>query len=241
MKKGLLCFILFILTIFSGFTASFIKVSAQEETPSSEKQALEEKLTELYKKDLDAGTYPVKIQYEVDGHLIKKTIFLTLKSKNTKIEGNIGINANDVVIYQDEVNQMQKEDWLGRTKAKAWQIDDPQKNLQIEVDVTKIEAKEGTYLLTLTTINQIQTTAKINVVKRPIPNAYQKNIQLAWFEEKQKTFSWELFESAYEIFLKASFVAVLLLPFLILLFEYVATSKLVKRVMQLILQPFDEE
>ncbi|MGY3777291.1 hypothetical protein [Isobaculum melis] len=219
------------------------QVNAEEVIYSSEQEAKEEKFKELVDKGVAVGTYPIYIRFQHSQQVMEKLIYLTLKEKNTIIQGNIAIDVQDISVTEAEVAQLSEAEWIARTHAKAWSTVNPQTTFPIRVDSQNVKSQAGQYTLLFYTEENVQTKAVVTVQKKAVPNAYQKNKEQPGYENylQQNKVGWQLFEKWYGLFLQIVLFLMLVLPCLLFILQYLATNKLVKKTIQSIFVATDKK
>ncbi|TLG72759.1 hypothetical protein [Culicoidibacter larvae] len=206
--------------------------------PQSEQEAIAEELRQLYAEGKEAGTYAVTIQYQDGDLLLEKVVYMTIKAKNTIVSGSIAIDAKDVSISGDALQNMTDEEWVRLTEARAWRTDTLDTVSINNVDASQVRPQVGTYPLTVSALDGPSTTVQVSVTSNVINinQAYQQNMGASWYETKypNNPFTFMDYETWFSIVVHVILIIMFLLPLLLLLIHYLITSKVVKQVMYLI-------
>lgn len=210
-------------------------VDAREKPAKNFEQAYQEELQKLTD---EAGTYPIELFYDQNGTMMKKTVYATVKGEHTKIEGNVGIDAQSFNVGLDQIGKLQQKDWVQLAKAKAWQTTDGTTISIVNVDDTKVTQKVGAYPITFYTVNQVATTVTVNVMateKMQTIVDFEKNEKTGWSEwmTDEGQLQWANYENIFNVVVKVGLVFLLFIPIFILLFQYFLASRLVEQVIKM--------
>lgn len=233
--------LLFILILISSATFStpvFAETLKEDIYPSKEK-AIEAKTTSLKSKP---GTYLVFLRYHDNDQTIEENVYVTVFGEETTVKEQIAIDAHSIALPKDAIDKLSPTDWIQLTDARAWRTDTAEQISVTSVDTSKVSTQLGTYPVTFSTVNQVQTTIQVQVVvdkkTQEIINSYHQNDNLGNFEENapQEKLSWLSFENVMTVVLQFTFILLLFIPIIALLLQYGFTRKLVMQVIRLVIK-----
>lgn len=165
----------------------------------------------------EAGTYPVTLYYQDEQGEACHVIYITLKQRHTieHVDGQEAINAHDLEIPAGYFEQLTDDDLILLTKARAWKIPS---NQTVPITTVTRELKNTNiqlYNVTFMTTKGTQTT--ISVVETP--EAFVRGLN------SSDTFlNLEGMES-YVTIQNILASLLLIIPILILLFNYFKSKK----------------
>lgn len=206
--------------------------------PKSEAEAMAEELKRLDAEDKGAGTYKVTLQYLDGDKVTEKTIAMTIRGKNTVVDGVLAIDAKDISVSGEQAASATAEDWIAWSEAKAWRIDDLAAVALVGLDAGAVKPVVGSYALVVTAEGGIKTQAVVNVTSDAVlDDDYNKNMQDGYwytdtFEANPLDFS--AFNVWFGVTIKAVLGILLVAPLILLLVHYAATTRIAKQVAHLL-------
>ncbi|TLG71094.1 hypothetical protein [Culicoidibacter larvae] len=209
-------------------------VSVSAMMPKSEAEAMAEELKRLDAEGKGAGTYRVTLQYLDGDKVTEKTIAMTIRGKNTVVDGVLAIDAKDISVTGEQVVSATAEDWIAWSEAKAWRIDDLAAVALVDLDAGAIKPVIGTYVLVVSAEGGVQTRAAVHVTSNAVlDDDYNKNKQAGyWYTDTfdANPLDFSAFNVWFGITIKAFLGILLVVPLILLLVHYVATTKIAKQV-----------
>ena len=168
----------------------------------------------------EAGSYPVTFEYKDEkGKSVTTTVYITLLYLRTVISDTYseGIDAYDIEVAPGMFAQLTDTDLIRLTNAHAWRTDNGAGVPVVMVGRATVNQKLGKYQVTFKTLNQTATT--VNVIETRL--ATEKETVYSYFSFLETPYVWWNF---YFIFL------IMLIPLLIMLYNYFKMRKELKRV-----------
>lgn len=174
----------------------------------------------------EPGTYPVKVSYIEKNKTIEKVVYVTVRSKDTIIVGDIAIDAKDFSLTPQQAKKVTIDQAIKYGKAKAWSTIDGSEKLIDSIDLSKVSSTAGVYDVTYSTNEQASKTVKVTVVRSLL-----ENYELNSYGNKFKSSYWQTL-------LTIGFVLTLILltPLLIVIFSSRNILKEVKQLSDLFLK-----
>ncbi|TLG77210.1 hypothetical protein [Culicoidibacter larvae] len=170
------------------------------------------------------GTYPVTVSYHEDGKTISAVAYVTVEGKYTVIVEPIAIDAQAIHLRVDEVSVMTNEAWIERADAHAWNMQTLAELPIVSVDASLVKAVPGHYSVTFATVEGVSTTVPVLVSQ--VGASGENTLYGANNEALGSGFGW--FESFGFTVLKVFILTMLLLPLVLLFFQFFLSSKLMK-------------
>ncbi|WP_137662548.1 hypothetical protein [Enterococcus hulanensis] len=72
----------------------------------------------------EPGTYPIKVSYVEDGKELFKTVYVTVRSEDTEIIGDVAIDAKAFLLTTHQVEKITAREAIDYSGARAWSIVD---------------------------------------------------------------------------------------------------------------------
>ena len=157
----------------------------------------------------EPGTYPVEASYIEEGKKLQKTVYVTVKSDDTVIVGDIAIDAKSFVLTPQQAKKITAKKAIDYSEAKAWSTIDGTEKIIRGVDLSELQPIEGVYNVKFTTAGGVSKTVTATVGEALLGNRDFNSYDAS-------------FESSYwRVLLGISILLVLILatPLLIVLFS----------------------
>ncbi len=160
--------------------------------------------------DLDANSYKIDYSYEDNGAGVSINTIgnLTVKNNGTVIGDEDVIDASDFALIANEVAGLTDEKVIKLAEARAWLLSDFSEVEIVDVDYSKIEAKQGIYDVTFTTEHGTSTTiqAFVGDETRPI---IEKTLNIVIFADDYKLMISEVNSMSIEDHIEAANVLII--------------------------------
>lgn len=186
--------------------------------------------------ELEAGTYPVKIEY-VDAdtnEVVIKIVYMTVYYPKTvtNIEYGEGIDAMDVLVSNDFVLHASKHELIDKASAKAWNLATGESVVITEVIVDYVGASDEykTYHVTFRT--QLGTENKVVFLELPQDDIIpQKEVYIS---------DAALITSQFTNWIYVGVIVFVLLPTILISLSFIRMVKMVKKTKTLLVKEYSE-
>ncbi|MBO0453198.1 MULTISPECIES: hypothetical protein [Enterococcus] len=157
----------------------------------------------------EPGTYPVKTSYVEDGKELQKIIYVTVKSEDTVIVGDVAIDAKDFLMTVDQAKRLTAKQAINYSEAKAWSTIDGSEKVITTVDLSSIRPETGVYQAAFSTNEGVTKIVNVTVDEPLLGNRELNN-----YQNKFVSSSWR-----FLLTLGFLLVLILLTPLVIVLFS----------------------
>ena len=111
----------------------------------------------------EPGTYPIKVSYVEDGKELFKTVYVTVRSEDTEIIGDVAIDAKAFLLTTHQVEKITAREAIDYSGARAWSIVDGTEKIIGEVDLSQLQPIDGEYNVTFSTVEGVSKTVDVTV------------------------------------------------------------------------------
>lgn len=157
----------------------------------------------------EPGTYPVETTYVEEGKKLQKTVYVTVKSEDTVMDGGVAIDAKNFFMTTKQAETITAKQAIAYSEAKAWSTVDGSEKVITLIDLSAIRPVAGVYHATFATREGISKTVNVTV-----DEALLGNNELNRYENTFNTNYWR-----FVLTLGVLLVLVLLTPIVIVLFS----------------------